>query len=161
MAVAVGTTLNDTDSLPEEEEEEEDSGEDLSDVEQKEAKRNLDRIKKEVKDQVKKQVQKVAKKVASKVAVRAVSLACGATGIGLIVTYIIWTGQAIIANLLGHDKIIPKLDWWELILWGILTIIILALLLVAVILMLGAFIFSNPVTAAGVIGAIVWNIIAG
>lgn len=159
--MAIDLALNPEDLGEGFEDEAEDLDEELSDAGQNQAKRNLEKIKKEVKDKAKKQVQKVVQKAASKATARTIAVAAGATVVGLIVTYLIWTGQAIFANWLGHDKIIPKLDWWELILWGILTLIIIALVISLLFLLVGVFIFSNPFTAAPIIGEMVWDIIAG
>lgn len=126
------------------------------------AKRELKRIQKQQIDAAKKKAaQLIAKKVAQQGIVRSVALACGSTGVGLIVTYLIWTLQAIVANLLGHDKIIPKLEWWELILWGILTLLLIFLSLILLVLFIVAAAISNPILGVTLLGAAAWNWITG
>jgi len=98
---------------------------------QKAVQRQLRQIKRQTTTKAQQASQEVFKKIAQKVAkqaaARVTSWAAGATLIGLLVTYLIWTIQAIVGNLMG-SKWIPSLEWWELILWLLLGIILLAIL---------------------------------
>jgi len=110
---------------------------------------------------------RLAKKLATKGAVRTVSISIGVTGVGLIVTYLIWTVQVIAGNLMG-SKWIPRLAslgdflfWWELPLWMLMTIFVLMGILILFILLTVALIFSNPVVAATILGWSIVNAITG
>lgn len=132
---------------------------------QKKAQRAFKKSQKEITAAAKKKAtQLIAKKVAQQGVVRSVALACGSTGVGLIVTYLIWTLQAIVANWLEHDKIIPKLEWWELILWALLTILLAAILIMLLVGLVILFALSNPFTGSAIIaaigGSIVWGYIS-
>jgi len=112
---------------------------------QNKAKRDLNSAKKEATDKFKKEAQellmKTAEKIAKKLGLRTVSLSSGSTGVGLIVTFIIWSGQAILGNLMG-SKIVPKLDWWEFILWLVVGLALLGILILASALLV---LISDPV----------------
>jgi len=107
---------------------------------------------------------KAAQKIASKALVRVIALACGATVVGLIVTYLIWTAQAIAGNWLG-SKWIPKLDsfgdgglwWWEFPAWLFLSIIIAILLVVVLFVAVAGAAFSNPLILVGIAWQIITN----
>jgi len=136
---------------------EEDNSELDSASAKKAAARQFKQITNKAKDQAKKAFQKAAQKVASKAVARGAAISAGATGVGLLVTYIIWTGQAIIANWLGKDKVIPKLEWWELILWAILGLLLLALLLLVITALAAAFAITNPIVGAKIVGSFIWD----
>lgn len=110
--------------------------------------------KKAVEAAKKKAAQLIAKRVAQQGVVRAAAIACGSTGIGLIVTYCIWTLQAIVANWMGHDKIIPKLEWWELILWALLGILLAAVLILTLVGLVILLALSNPFTGGAIVAAL-------
>ena len=77
----------------------------------------------------KKVVEQLAKKIAKKASLRTVSIASGSSGVGLLVTYAIWTGQLIFGNLLD-SKIVPKLDLAEKVAWFLLGVLLGLILLI-------------------------------
>lgn len=103
---------------------------------------------------------KLAQKIGTRVVLRVVGAACASTVIFLIVTYLIWTVQAIAGNLMG-SKWIPELEWWELILWGLLGIIMLAILILLIAVSSVAIVFSNPILALSILGAAIFDAITG
>ncbi|GEM_PF-3376200 len=145
--------------LSQESDQEDDSG--IKERAQVKSRRAFKRYKRQAKEKAKKKIkQKIAKKVASRGAIRLVAGAFGATGVGLIVTYIIWTVQAIAGNLMG-SKIIPKLEWWELILWFIIGLLLFALLVLLGGLLITAvkFMIATPGEQAIYLGKALWEYI--
>ncbi|MFA6307224.1 MAG: hypothetical protein WCS88_01465 [Patescibacteria group bacterium] len=125
---ALDTTLDQDDF--QETPEEQDFGS-LQGASNKAVARDLEQIKRQAREKISKEWRdKIVKEVAKKVSVRAASWGAGATGVGLLVTFGIWTVQAIGGNLMG-SKWIPKLELYELILWLILGVLLAAIVLLA------------------------------
>ncbi|MFA6466742.1 MAG: hypothetical protein WCV71_02700 [Patescibacteria group bacterium] len=114
-------------------------------------------LKEKATDAIKK---KLAQKVGTRLVLRVVGAACASSIIFLIVTWLIWTVQALAGNLMG-SKWIPELEWWEIILWGILTIIILAIVIILITLSSIAIVFSNPLLAISILGTIIFEAVTG
>ncbi len=97
---------------------------------------------------VARRARQAAARAASKLFLRIVNSATGATIIGLIVTYAIMTVQLFAGNVM-QSKIIPELDLWECIIWGILTFVVIILtILLLMMLILLIIIALGPVTSA-------------
>lgn len=107
------------------------------------------------KQATKKLASKAVKKIATKGIIRFIAIACGATVIGLVITYLIWTVQAISSNLMG-SKWIPKLDsfgdggwfWWEFPLWIFVSLVLLIALLISGAIAILTLPITNPGLAA-------------
>lgn len=72
---------------------------------------------------------------------------------GIIITYLVWTAQFIMANVLGNPNI-PKLALWEIVLWGLLSaLIMLAILLIIVVIVLILFSVMGAADAVKTFGS--------
>jgi hypothetical protein len=107
---------------------------------------------------------KIAQKMAKQGILRVVATAAGATMVGLIVTYLLMTIQAIAGNLLG-SKWIPKLNslgdkffWWELPTWIAVSLLMFAVLIVLVFIGILAVAFT-PTGALLITGMLVKSLI--
>lgn len=96
--------------------------------------RILRRREKAVKDQIRKEVAKKAVRVASRISLRLVNTALGASVIGLVVVWVVWTIQLIAGNLLGSQTI-PPLKSWEKVAWFLLGALLGAAVLGIIILL--------------------------
>lgn len=80
-------------------------------------------IQNRVKQQLQEEVEKKIKELAARNAWRIFNIACGATIILLLVTYIVWSIQLIVGNLL-KNPLVPKLSLTEQVLWGVATFVL-------------------------------------
>lgn len=115
------------------------------------------KLKKKATDIVKK---KLAQKIATRTVLRVIGAACASTLVFLIVTWLIWTIQALAGNLMG-SKWIPELEWWETILWVLLTILLLVVLIVLTAVSSLAIVLSNPLLAISILGAAIVSAVTG
>ena len=106
----------------------------------------MDRLKKEA---VKKS-QAAVQRLASRLKIAKIGTAL--TLVGLIVTYLIMTGQFIAGNWLGNPNI-PKLSYGEIIIWFILSAFLLLLMMLGfVLLVLSVTLALGPVFALSIFG---------
>lgn len=156
MATAAVPVDMDYQDFPDEEEGASSATEDM-------ARRELQRLRKEALEKASEEFRrrvgkKVAQKIASRALFRSIALAAGATLVGIIVTYLIWTVQLFAGNLLG-SKIIPPLDFWEIILWGILSFIVLFALILAIVQILPAVLFAGGIIdGLQLFGSLIWEV---
>ncbi len=103
-----------------------------------------DMLQEKMKKQVKEEVEKRVREFAAKSSLRIFNIACSATLVLLIVTYITWTIQIIVGNLLGNP-LIPKLSGLEMGLWAIVSLLLFALIIIIIaILGLGIRMLTDP-----------------
>lgn len=114
-------------------------------------------LKKKTTDAIKKQL---AQKLTTRVVLRVIGVACASTVVFLIVTWLISTIQAIAGNLMG-SKWIPELEWWEMILYVLLTILMLIILLALTAVSSLAIVLSNPLLAISILGTAIVSAVTG
>lgn len=101
-------------------------------------------LQEQMKKQIKAEAEKRVREFAAKSSLRVFNIACSATLVLIIVTYITWTIQIIVGNLLGNP-LVPKLSGLEMGLWGIVSLLLFALIIMIIaILALGVRMFTDP-----------------
>ena len=79
-----------------------------------------------VKQQLQEEVEKKVREFAARNTWRVFNIACSATIVLIIVTYIVWTIQLIVGNLL-KSPVVPKLSLTEQVLWGVTTFLLFSI----------------------------------
>lgn len=91
----------------------------------------------QVKQKLKAETEKKVKDLATRSSLRIFNIACSATIVLIVVTYIVWTIQMIAGNLLGNP-LVPKLALWEQILWGIVSLLLASIIIMVFVLVIVA-----------------------
>ena len=101
-------------------------------------------LQEQMKKQIKAEAEKRVREIAAKSSLRIFNIACSATLVLLIVTYITWTIQVIVGNLLGNP-LVPKLSGLEMGVWAVVSLILFALIIIIIaILGLGIRMLTDP-----------------
>ncbi|MBU1202856.1 hypothetical protein KKH39_02330 [Patescibacteria group bacterium] len=106
------------------------------------------------------QFARLAAKTSTKVILRILNGAFAVTVVGIIVTYLIMTFQFIAGNWLGNESV--KLDSWEVIIWGFLTLFLIVLLIgIFILFIILIAIALEPVAAISALGLQVFETLRG
>lgn len=85
----------------------------------------------QMKKKIEAEAEKRVREFAARNSWRIFNIACSATLVLLIVTYITWTIQIIVGNLLGNP-LVPKLSGFEMGLWAIVSLLLFAVIIILI-----------------------------